>query len=126
MTEHCPTCDHYNLYRDEEYPPCDECILYSNYKAVKELTISMEKQILDGSAKSSLHYQKAAIQPIEYMQMVLTPDEFIGFLKGNIMKYTARCGHKDLPVKEAAKIEQYSTWLREALEGKKIKTMEGK
>lgn len=82
--------------------------------------------VMEGSAKSSLHYQQAAVQPIEYMQMVLTPDEFIGFLKGNILKYTARCGHKDLPAKEAAKIEQYSIWLRMVLNGEKIKPMEGK
>lgn len=57
--------------------------------------------------------------------MVLTPEEFRGFLKGNILKYSVRCGHKDAPLKEAAKIEQYSKWLRMAYEGKTIKPMEG-
>ena len=78
---------------------------------------------LEGSAKSSTHYQVGAVQPIEYCQMVLTPEEFIGAMKFNVIKYVSRMGHKDAPVKEAAKIEQYAKWLRMALEGKTINPM---
>ena len=50
-------------------------------------------------------------QPIEVMQANMTHDELIGFLKGNIIKYACRCGRKDDPKKEAAKIKQYAEWL---------------
>lgn len=50
-------------------------------------------------------------QPIETMQANMTNEEFIGFLKGNIIKYACRCGKKDEPLKEAEKIKQYAEWL---------------
>ena len=36
------------------------------------------------------HYTKLEIQPWEAMQAWLTPEEFRGFLKGNVIKYLAR------------------------------------
>lgn len=62
------------------------------------------------------HYD-GAIQPIELMQLILTPEEFKGFLKGNIIKYTMRCGKKDDPEKEFTKIRRYKQWLDLAEEG---------
>lgn len=40
------------------------------------------------------HYQRMPIEPWTVMEMVLTREEFIGFLKGNIIKYSMRAGHK--------------------------------
>lgn len=40
------------------------------------------------------HYKDMPIQPWELMEAVLTPEEFAGFLKGNMIKYTLRAGHK--------------------------------
>lgn len=82
------------------------------------------KVALEGSAKTSTHYQVGSKQPIEIMQEIMTPEEFQGFCRGNVIKYSLRLGHKDAAVKEAAKIEQYSKWLRMSLEGKTIKPME--
>lgn len=70
-------------------------------------------------AAPNAHYQ-TAIQPIEFMQANMTSEEFIGFLKGNIIKYTARCDKKDDPNKEVDKIIQYAEWLRDAYAGEKI------
>jgi hypothetical protein len=44
---------------------------------------------------SGNHYKDMAIQPWELMQAVLTHEEFVGFLKGNIIKYSLRAGRKD-------------------------------
>lgn len=41
------------------------------------------------------HYKDMPIQPWELMEAVLTPEEFAGFLKGNVIKYTLRAGRKD-------------------------------
>ena len=41
------------------------------------------------------HYEKMAVQPIELMQAILTPEEMRGYLKGNIIKYGKRAGLKD-------------------------------
>lgn len=70
-------------------------------------------------AAPNAHYQ-TNIQPINFMQANMTPEEFIGFLKGNIIKYTARCGKKDDPNKEVDKIIQYAEWLRDAYADEKI------
>lgn len=56
-------------------------------------------------------------QPIETMQANMTNEEFIGFLKGNIIKYACRCGKKDEPLKEAEKIKQYAEWFCVVLSG---------
>ena len=44
---------------------------------------------------SGNHYKDMGIQPWTVMQAVLTEEEFIGFLKGNIIKYAMRQGKKE-------------------------------
>lgn len=41
------------------------------------------------------HYKEMPIQPWSVMAAVLTPEEFRGFLKGNIIKYSMRAGRKE-------------------------------
>jgi hypothetical protein len=36
------------------------------------------------------HYKDMAIQPWTVMQHVLTPEEFRGYIKGNLIKYAMR------------------------------------
>lgn len=43
---------------------------------------------------SGNHYKEMPIQPWAVMESVLTPEEFRGFLKGNIIKYSMRAGRK--------------------------------
>ena len=40
------------------------------------------------------HYRKHAIQPWHAMEAWMTPEEFRGFLRGNAIKYLARCNDK--------------------------------
>ena len=44
---------------------------------------------------SGNHYKEMAVQPWELMEAVLTHAEFVGFLKGNVIKYAMRAGRKD-------------------------------
>lgn len=60
------------------------------------------------------HYASmAGLEPIELMQLVLSLPEFVGFLKGNIIKYTLRAGKKqgEAAEKDAAKAKRYTEWL---------------
>ena len=41
------------------------------------------------------HYKDMTVQPWAVMKAVLTPEEFQGFLKGNIIKYSMRQGKKE-------------------------------
>ena len=85
--------------------------------------VATEVQPTDtGSAATSKHYNAQVIQPIEVMQSVLTHEEFLGFLKGNILKYSARAGTKngESSEKDLNKAKQYSLWKRLAEAGKTI------
>lgn len=60
------------------------------------------------------HYKSMAIQPWTVMEAVLTPDEFRGFLKGNIIKYAMRQGRKgeddgDKALHYEAKLREFNT-----------------
>ena len=57
------------------------------------------------------HYKEMGVQPWDVMEAVLSRDEFIGFLKGNIIKYSMRAGKKDSD--DAGKARHYMMKLRE-------------
>ncbi len=65
---------------------------------------------------SGNHYKDMAIQPWELMESVLTHEEFIGFLKGNIIKYSLRAGRKD-GSDDLGKAKHYMMKLKEIQDG---------
>ena len=58
------------------------------------------------------HYKTMPIQPWEVMEAVLTHEEFVGFLKGNVLKYSMRAGRKE-GSDDANKARHYMMKLRE-------------
>lgn len=65
---------------------------------------------------SGNHYKEMPIQPWAVMESVLTHDEFVGFLKGNIIKYSMRAGRKE-GSDDANKARHYQLKLQEILHG---------
>lgn len=61
---------------------------------------------------SGSHYKDMAIQPWTVMEAVLTHEEFVGFLKGNVIKYSLRAGRKE-GSDDAGKARHYIQKLRE-------------
>ena len=61
---------------------------------------------------SGTHYKDMAVQPWDVMQTVLSKDEFIGFLKGNVIKYSMRQGKKE-GSDDANKAQHYLMKLKE-------------
>ena len=61
---------------------------------------------------SGNHYKDMPIQPWALMEAVLTPEEFRGFLKGNIIKYSMRAGRKE-GSDDAGKARHYMQKLKE-------------
>lgn len=57
------------------------------------------------------HYKEMGVQPWDVMEAVLTYDEFVGFLKGNVIKYAMRQGKKDSD--DAGKAKHYRMKLKE-------------
>ena len=58
------------------------------------------------------HYKDCLIEPFYLMANVLTVEEFIGFLKGNIIKYAMRAPFKGDAEKDIEKYKYYSSLLR--------------
>lgn len=65
-----------------------------------------------GKPENQKHYQ-GLIQPIEIMRDLLSPEEFIGFCKGNMIKYAYRAGRKEgeSGIKDKEKYEAYKGFL---------------
>jgi hypothetical protein len=59
------------------------------------------------------HYKDMGIQPWAVMEAVLTHAEFVGFLKGNVIKYAMRQGKKDSD--DANKARHYAVKLAEII-----------
>ena len=121
--KNCTNCRYGS--QDEDKDPCNVCLHMAC--AYKEQYTRWEPEDDDDTPEDEpiedehfdTHYA-GTIQPTEFMQAQMTHEELVGFLKGNIIKYVARCGKKDDPVKEAAKIKRYAEWLEKALRGDKI------
>ena len=95
--------------------------MYENIKTQQNAAARTEDiPTEDGTAARATHYLACPIQPIDLMQYTLTKEELIGFLKGNIIKYSLRAGHKGDPEKDNAKALQYKKWLDTVLVGDPI------
>jgi hypothetical protein len=57
------------------------------------------------------HYTSGGIETIDYIKAKMSPDEYIGYLRGNILKYTSRIGLKGDPVEDSGKIVWYAVEL---------------
>lgn len=62
------------------------------------------------------HYEVLKVQPWEIMEKNFTTEEFVAYLKGNIIKYTLR--DKGQAIADAEKIKHYAEKLIEVLEKK--------
>lgn len=81
------------------------------------LKASALNQGVNGTAADDIqvsgnHYKDMPIQPWHIMEAVMTDEEFIGFLKGNIIKYSLRAGRKD-GSDDAGKAKHYMQKLKE-------------
>ena len=76
--------------------------------------LNADKRADDMQAGGS-HYKDMGVQPWTVMEALLTREEFIGYLKGNLIKYGMRQGKKDSP--DADKWHHYNMKLKEIQNG---------
>ena len=64
------------------------------------------------------HYElgNTGVEAIDVIEAILTKEEYIGYLRGNILKYQLRANKKN-GTEDLQKADMYSGWLIEALEG---------
>jgi hypothetical protein len=61
------------------------------------------------------HYTQGGIETIDYLQAKLSHDEFVGYLKGNILKYVSRANMKN-GAEDYKKAQWYVNKLVEVIE----------
>lgn len=63
---------------------------------------------VDNGLPHTPHYMNGHIETIDVIKMALTPEEFRGFLKGNVLKYQIRAPHKhETPDEDYQKAKDY-------------------
>lgn len=68
-----------------------------------------------GRQEGGTHYVALAVQPWDAMQAWMSPAQFEGYLRGNVIKYVARCDAKG-GVEDLRKARHYLDKLLEILE----------
>lgn len=66
------------------------------------------------------HYCIDGLQPIQYCQRCLTPEQFQGACIKDVIKYLSRFGKKDEKIREAEKALDYALWLYMSVAGKDV------
>lgn len=84
-------------------------------QTLKDMAQRYEQQLngtrADDIQAGGSHYKDMGVQPWTVMEALLTREEFIGYLKGNLIKYGMRQGKKDSP--DADKWHHYNMKLKE-------------
>lgn len=62
------------------------------------------------------YYSQHGLSPLQaFEQGLLSNEQFVGFCKGNVIKYTVRAGSKDDALLDIVKAMDYLKWLHKAL-----------
>jgi hypothetical protein len=72
----------------------------------------------DDPVNSPSHYNMLSIEAIDIIEMSMTREEFLGYLKGNVLKYVIRYKHKGNPRQDLSKALWYLTKLEETIKEK--------
>lgn len=82
-------------------------------KRIENPNLTTDKNNNKAKNQKSKHYELwEDFEAIDVIKLVLTEEEYRGFLKGNILKYQLRLGKKDEVSKEIEKIEDYKRELK--------------
>ena len=71
---------------------------------------NVANQIKD-NVNNPTHYNTGSVECIDAIEAMLTPDEYIGYLRGNSMKYRWRMRYKGKPIEDLQKAEWYENRL---------------
>lgn len=98
------------LVYDVQFRGSDEVIMVNE----RRVTPVYEKEDMQEDTMHDKHYRNSVVEPILVMQDFFSHEELIGFLKGNILKYRLRAGHKGTKEEmqtDLDKIRVYEKWL---------------
>lgn len=102
------------------------CVMFSDSCKsiiVDEHRLTLVKEHTQEDTMHDKHYRNAVVEPILVMQAFFSREELIGFLKGNILKYRLRMGHKGTEEDMKADYDKlcvYEMWLDIIKNGERI------
>ena len=96
----------------DHYSYCPEC-----GGALHEGGVQKTRENTNDDVNRPKHYNNGKVECIDWIEEMLTPEEFRGYLKGAALKYQFRCECKDDPQKDLGKAQWYISKLKEKLEG---------
>jgi len=102
------------LHSTEYYPPGHHRVKTKQEPAPptqKEWSIVASKP--PGLDKKQGYYDVGGIEVIDYIKAKLTPEQYKGYLLGNIYKYSGRMQYKGEETKDILKLNEYTHWLKE-------------
>jgi hypothetical protein len=95
-------------------PPAVQQELFPKAKFHEDVT-RLAHNPKDDLVNHPAHYKAGGIETIDFIQAKLTREEYIGYLKGNALKYASRIGKKGAPDIDAGKMAWYAMKLRDVL-----------
>ncbi len=115
--ERCGTTQNVVAHHEDYNKPLDVLWLCKYHHKERHMEIDRENK---DKPKPDMvnhppHYTQGGIETIEYIRAKLSPEEYVGYLRANIMKYTSRIGLKGESNEDAGKIEWYSKELHRFL-----------
>ena len=111
----CPDC-----IQADSFDEMDEAMIDDLYESL----MSLEKPKPDPAAdvnkendpvNNPEHYTFGGIETVDYLRAKLTKEEFVGWCRGNALKYLSRAGHKDEELQEYRKAAKYIEWIIDAM-----------
>ena len=89
----------------------------TDQESIDALDTKMETDMLESyerhadNVNNPTHYNTGSVECIDAIEAMLTPDEYIGYLRGNSMKYRWRMRYKGKPIEDLQKAEWYDNRL---------------
>jgi hypothetical protein len=115
--ERCGTTEHVVAHHENYSKPLDVVWLCKHHHKERHMEIDRENK---NKPKPDMinhppHYTQGGIETIEYIRAKLSPEEYVGYLRGNIFKYASRIGLKGESSEDSGKIEWYAKELNRFL-----------
>lgn len=99
--------DSFTLTADMEAPPTDMSDLFYSMSQGKGTEPAADP------VNSPPHYTGGGIETIDYIRAKLSEEEFVGYCRGNALKYLSRAGKKGGALEDYRKAVWYLSYLEE-------------
>ncbi len=80
-------------FKSKEWPDCEPKQQWDH--SINSASAQDWDAVRPDMVNSPPHYTKGGIETIDFIQAKLSPEEYRGYLRGNLLKYASRMGEKD-------------------------------